>query len=83
MDGVSKKRIEEDLNEVFENPKLYEVTTDSYIDSGNLSTLMPYIKTYLNLSPNTLTDLYNRTAYKNENSPEKLRLDAYNAYVFL
>ena len=83
LDGVSKKRIEEDLNEVFENPKLYEVTTDSYVDSGNLSTLMPYIKTYLNLSPNTLTDLYNHTAYKNENSPEKLRLDAYNAYVFL
>ena len=83
LDGVSKKRIEEDLNQVFENPKLYEVTPDSYVDSRNLSTLMPYIKTYLNLSPNTLTDLYNRTAYKNENSPEKLRLDAYNAYVFL
>ena len=83
LDGVSKKRIEEDLNEVFENPKLYEVTSDSYVDSRNLSRLMTYIKTYLNLSPNTLTDLYNRTAYKNENSPEKLRLDAYNAYVFL
>ena len=83
LDGASKKKLEEDLNEVFENPKLYEVTPDSYVDSRNLSKLIPYIKTYLNLSPNTLTDLYNRTAYKNENSPEKLRLDAYNSYVFL
>lgn len=83
LQNNAKANIETDLKEIFDFPRLYISNGGSFVNSGQLDVLQKYIQTYLNLSPDVLTDLYNNTAYKNDGSFDKLKLDAYNSYVFL
>lgn len=83
LQNTAKQNIENDLKDIFESSNLYIQNGSDYVESGQLDVLSKYINTYLNLSPDTLTDLYNNTAYKNDGSADKIRLDAYNSYVFL
>ena len=83
LQNSSKENIENDLKEIFDFPRLYISNGGSFVNSGQLDILQKYIQTYLNLSPDVLTDLYNNTAYKNDGSFDKIKLDAYNSYVFL